>query len=69
MTPLGWLIMTVSVSSVVGLTVFCLYRVVLAAFVGLAFVYLNRFFNLGSVNPAAVAPTLVSYSIASLVLR
>lgn len=27
MTPLGWLIMTVSISSVIGLTVFCLYRV------------------------------------------
>ena len=50
------------------LAVFCLYRVVLAAFVGLAFVFFNRFFNLGSVNPAAVAPTLVSYAIASLVL-
>ncbi len=50
------------------LAVFCLYRVVLAAFVGLAFVFLNRFFNLGSMNPGAVAPTLVAYSIASLVL-
>jgi hypothetical protein len=29
MTPLGWLIMIVSVTSVVGLTVFCLYRVFL----------------------------------------
>ena len=29
MTPLGWIMMTVSVSSVVGLTVFCLYRVLL----------------------------------------
>ena len=27
MTPLGWLIMIVSITSVVGLTVFCLYRV------------------------------------------
>jgi len=27
MTPLGWLIMIVSNTSVVGLTVFCLYRV------------------------------------------
>ena len=27
MTPLGWIIMTLSVTSVVGLTVFCLYRV------------------------------------------
>jgi hypothetical protein len=27
MTPLGWLIMTVSLSSVIGLTAFCLYRV------------------------------------------
>jgi hypothetical protein len=29
MTPLGWIMMTVSVSSVIGLTVFCLYRVLL----------------------------------------
>src|SRR5258708_8848590 len=49
------------------LAVFCLYRVVLAAFVGLAFIFLNRFFNLGSMNPGAVGPTLVAYSIASLV--
>ena len=27
MTPLGWLIMIVSVSSVIALTAFCLYRV------------------------------------------
>lgn len=27
MNPLGWLIMTVSITSVVGLAVFCLYRV------------------------------------------
>jgi hypothetical protein len=27
MTLLGWIIMTVSLSSVIGLTVFCLYRV------------------------------------------
>lgn len=27
MTTLGWIMLTVSVSSVVGLTVFCLYRV------------------------------------------
>src|SRR5258708_2851611 len=50
------------------LAFFCLYRVVLAACVGLAFVFLNRFSTLGSMTPAAVAPTLVSYSIASLVL-
>jgi hypothetical protein len=27
MTPLGWLIMCVSLSSVIGLTAFCLWRV------------------------------------------
>jgi hypothetical protein len=27
MTALGWLIMTLSLSSVIGLTAFCLYRV------------------------------------------
>ena len=27
MTALGWLIMSLSLSSVIGLTVFCLYRV------------------------------------------
>ncbi len=27
MTPLGWLIMVFSIGSVVGLTLFCLYRV------------------------------------------
>ena len=50
------------------LTVFCLYRVVLALFVGFAFIYLNHFFNLGIVTPGAVVPTVVSYTIASIVL-
>jgi two-component system sensor histidine kinase PilS (NtrC family) len=50
------------------LAVFCAYRVVLAIFVGGAFVFLNRFFNLGIVSPTAVVPTVISYTIASLVL-
>ena len=50
------------------LAVFCAYRVVLAVFVGGAFVFLNRFFNLGIVSPSAVVPTLVSYTIASVAL-
>ena len=29
MTPLGWIIMTFSIASVVGLTAFCLYRVLI----------------------------------------
>ena len=50
------------------LEVFCLYRVVLSIFVGLAFLYLNRFFNLGIISPRTVLPTVVCYAIASLVL-
>ncbi|HET7730832.1 MAG TPA: ATP-binding protein [Usitatibacter sp.] len=50
------------------LEVFCLYRVVLSLLVGLAFVYLNRFFNLGVVIPGAVLPTVVAFAVASLVL-
>ena len=50
------------------LVVFCLYRVVLAVFVGGAFIFLNRFFNLGIVTPTAVVPTVVSYTIASVLL-
>jgi two-component system, NtrC family, sensor histidine kinase PilS len=50
------------------LAVLCAYRVVLAVFVGGAFVFLNRFFNLGIVSPSAVVPTLVFYTIASVVL-
>jgi two-component system, NtrC family, sensor histidine kinase PilS len=50
------------------LFVFCAYRVVLAILVGGAFVFLNRFFNLGSVSPASVVPTVISYAIASLAL-
>ena len=50
------------------LAVFCAYRVVLAAFVGGAFVFLNRFFNLGIVAPAAVVPTVTAYTIAALAL-
>jgi two-component system sensor histidine kinase PilS (NtrC family) len=50
------------------LAVFCGYRVVLATFVGVAFVFLNRFFNFGTVAPDAVMPTIVTYAVASLVL-
>ena len=50
------------------LVVFCLYRVILAAFVGGAFIFLNRFFNLGIVTPGAVVPTVVSYTLASVLL-
>jgi two-component system sensor histidine kinase PilS (NtrC family) len=50
------------------LAVFCGYRVVLAIFVGGAFVFLNRFFNLGIQSPDAVVPTVVAYIIASIVL-
>ena len=50
------------------LAVFCLYRIVLALFVGMAFLYLNRFFNLGVVKPAAVLPTVIAYTVAAIVL-
>jgi two-component system sensor histidine kinase PilS (NtrC family) len=50
------------------LVVFCTYRVVLAFFVGIASVYLNRFFNFGIAAPAVVTPTIVTYAVASLVL-
>jgi len=50
------------------LVVFCLYRMVLALFVGGAFIFLNRFFNLGVQTPAAVVPTVVSYALASVLL-
>jgi two-component system sensor histidine kinase PilS (NtrC family) len=50
------------------LFVFCVYRVVLAILVGAAFGFLNRFFNLGSVAPGSVLPTVISYTAASLVL-
>ena len=46
------------------LWVFCAYRVVLAVFVALAFLFLNRFFNLGVVQPGAVVPTAVCFTIA-----
>lgn len=50
------------------LSVFCLYRVVLAFLVGFAFLYLNKFFNLGSNQPAVVFPAVVTYTIAALML-
>ena len=50
------------------LAVFCLYRIVLALFVGMAYIYLNRFFNLGAVKPAAVLPTVIVYTVAAIVL-
>jgi two-component system, NtrC family, sensor histidine kinase PilS len=50
------------------LWVFAAYRVVLAVFVAGAFVFLNRFFNLGIVSPTAVVPTVVAYTVVSVLL-
>jgi two-component system, NtrC family, sensor histidine kinase PilS len=50
------------------LVAFCLYRVILAVFVGGAFIFLNRFFNLGAVTPGAIVPTVVSFALASVLL-
>jgi len=50
------------------LSVFAAYRVVLAVFVAGAFVFLNRFFNLGIVAREAVMPTVVTYILVSLLL-
>lgn len=50
------------------LLVFCAYRVVLAALVGIAFAFFNHFFMLGVTKPEVVFPTALSYGIASLVL-
>ena len=50
------------------LSVFAAYRVVLAVFVAGAFVFLNRFFNLGIVSPSAVVPTVIAYTVVSVLL-
>jgi two-component system sensor histidine kinase PilS (NtrC family) len=50
------------------LAVFCTYRVVLAIFVTGAFIFLNRFFNLGVLAPGVMVPTLAAYTICSLAL-
>ena len=50
------------------LLVFCGYRVVLAALVGIAFAFFNHFFMLGTTQPQVVFPTALSYGIASLAL-
>lgn len=50
------------------LWLFCAYRVVLATFMAIAFVFLNRFFNFGISNPSAVVPTVTAYAIASVAL-
>jgi two-component system sensor histidine kinase PilS (NtrC family) len=50
------------------LAVLCGYRVLLAVLVGIAFVFFNHFFSLGSVAYALVMPTVVAYAFASLVL-
>ena len=50
------------------LSVFAAYRVVLAVFVAGAFMFLNRFFNLGIVAREAVMPTVIAYIVISLML-
>src|SRR5688500_19895095 len=50
------------------LLVFCSYRVVLAIFVSIAYVFLNRFFNLGALAPKVMVPALAVYTVLSLLL-
>jgi two-component system sensor histidine kinase PilS (NtrC family) len=50
------------------LTVFCAYRVVLSILAGIAFLYFNRFFNLGIQAPSLVMPIVVAYAVAAIVL-
>jgi len=50
------------------LLVFCAYRVVLAALVGVAFAYFNHFFMLGITTPRVVVPTALAYGVVSLAL-
>jgi len=50
------------------LSVLCAYRIVLAIVVAVAFVFFNRFFNLGVSAPNVVVPTLIAYALASLAL-
>ena len=51
-----------------ALLVFCLYRVVLAALMGIAFAYFNHFFRLGFMQPSVVVPTTLLYGIVALAL-
>ncbi len=50
------------------LQVFCAYRIVLAALVGVAFVFFNHIFALGIQQPELVVPTALAYGIASVAL-
>ncbi len=50
------------------LFVFCGYRIVLALLVAAGFVFLNNYIQLGAQLPGAVAPTLVAYLVASVLL-
>ncbi len=50
------------------LVVFCIYRVVLAVLVGIAFSQFNHLFMLGVLQPGVVVPTAVSYGIVSVAL-
>jgi two-component system sensor histidine kinase PilS (NtrC family) len=50
------------------LAVFCGYRILLALLVGVAFVFFNQLFSLGSQARGLVMPTIIAYAVASLVL-
>ena len=50
------------------LFIYCLYRIVLSVLLGLAYGYLNRFFNLGTLSPEMVIPLVVTYCVGSIVL-
>jgi two-component system sensor histidine kinase PilS (NtrC family) len=50
------------------LLVFCTYRVVLAALVGVAFAYFNHFFLLGITKPEVIVPTALAYGVIALAL-
>ena len=50
------------------LTVLCVYRVVLSAVLGFAYLFLNALFQLGHQTPGLMMPTGVAYFVASLML-
>ena len=50
------------------LNLYCVYRVVMSILVGIAYLYFNRFFNLGVTQPPLVLPTVIAYAVAATVL-
>lgn len=50
------------------LSIFCGYRIIVALLIAIGYAFFNAIFQLGSQSPGAILPTLIAYTVASVLL-